>query len=110
MISSILIIILSLALYISYTFIWNDYCDMPYDQMVGKWRAVHELPKLFVIGLTASLLFTNFLVVFLFVENALFSLVYALAYFLSTFYSAPPIRFKERGILGLLIYWEIKKS
>jgi len=109
MIPSILILALALALYICYTFIVNDFFDMPVDKKAGKWRAVHELPTSFVIGLMVTQVAAGFSAL-LFLRNvALFS-VFTVAWFMSTFYSAPPIRFKEKGILGALADMIVEKT
>lgn len=105
-----LIIITSLALYVTYTFLWNDYCDMPFDIKAGKKRIIHTMNKSLIIALILFLFISNVLVISLFANNSFFVLVYASAYFFATFYSAFPLRFKDRGIWGVLVDVLCEKS
>jgi 4-hydroxybenzoate polyprenyltransferase len=98
----ILSIIASLALYIVYMFFVNDYFDMPTDKIAGKKREIHDMPEVLVVGLLVLVTLMSWVVTVLLVGQTLYILVYAVAYFLATFYSAPPLRLKCRGLLGTI--------
>jgi len=100
--SSIFALILSLALYLSYTFLINDICDMPYDRIAGKKQTVFALPKPILIVVLLMIILLSFSITILLLKQPLFLIVFTIAYFLATFYSARPIRFKDRGALGVL--------
>ena len=98
----ILMLVASLALYIVYMFLVNDYFDMPTDRIAGKKTEIHDMPKALIVGLLILITFLSWGVAILLVGQTLYVLIYATAYFLSTFYSAPPLRFKCRGLLGTI--------
>lgn len=86
----------------------NDFFDMPYDIAVGKKRPVQELPKIIFVGLIISFALISILHL-LYLKNISFTIVYIISYFFVTFYSAPPLRFKSRGLAGLIVNGLIEK-
>ena len=103
-----LILISSIGFYLMYGALINDFFDMPYDIAVGKKRPVQDLPKIVFIGLIVFIAFLSALHL-LYLKNILYTAVYIFAYFFVTFYSAPPIRFKNRGLAGLVVNGLIEK-
>lgn len=109
-VSDILVLISLLSLYLLYTFLLNDYCDMPFDIKAGKKRAIHEIPEFVTVSIIISfVLMSILLIVFLLLRGSfpgytytVFIPVYAAAYVLSTSYSAFPMRLKERGVWGII--------
>jgi len=101
-IGGIFAILGALALYLAYMVLINDYFDMPYDKLSGKDRTIYHLPKLMVCGLTIATIFLGYIITIVFVKQLVFLVIYTIAFLFATFYSAPPIRFKERGFLGVL--------
>jgi len=106
----ILALVTSLGLYIVYMFLVNDYFDMPTDKIAGKIRQIHYMPRVQVIGLIILIFMLGQIVTILLIGQTLYTLIYLISYFLATLYSAPPLRFKTRGILGT--FWDalIEKS
>lgn len=87
---------------LAYTFIVNDFADKNIDIIAGKNKPIHKYSKqrvalILIIfagsSLCLPLVFGNFLV----------KLTSIVALILLTFYSVKPIRFKEKGILGIII-------
>lgn len=103
-----LILISSIGFYLMYGALINDYFDMPYDIAVGKKRPVQELPKILFIGLILLIAFLSVLHL-LYLKKITYIIVYSITFLLVTFYSAPPIRFKSRGLSGLIVNGLIEK-
>jgi len=104
-----LVLIASMALYIVYMFLVNDYFDIPTDKIAGKKRQIHDMPKTLVVGLLVLITLLSCIATILLMAQTLYVLIYAMAYFLATFYSAPPLRFKCRGFLGTIYVALIEK-
>lgn len=103
-----LILISSLGFYLMYGALINDFFDMPYDIAVGKKRPVQDLPRIIFIGIIIFIAFLSVLHL-LYLKEISYIIVYVVTYSLVTFYSAPPIRFKSRGLAGLVINGLIEK-
>lgn len=107
-IPDVLILISLLSLYLVYTFLFNDYCDMPFDIKAGKKRAIHEMPGIVPVGMLISFVLLSIILIMVLIlwkgisEYGIFILIYGIAYILSTSYSAFPIRLKNRGSLGII--------
>jgi len=106
----ILVLIASLGLYIVYMFLINDYFDITADKIAGKKREIHDMAKVQVVGLIVLIFLSSYIVTLLLIGQTLYTLIYVTAYFLATFYSAPPLRFKGRGILGMVSNVLIEKA
>jgi len=109
----ILGLIASLGIYMVSGFLVNDYFDMAVDKIAGKAREIHHMPKGQVVGMILLIILLGHVVTFLTflsIGQPLYALIYVIGYFLGIFYSAPPLRFKERGILGIMINALIEKA
>lgn len=86
-----------------YGYLINDFFDLEIDRKQGKQNAIDKIGKARG-GLIISLIFfVSLLLALNFVVKDYFLYLLVVIYFLATFYSAPPIRFKEKGITGLFI-------
>lgn len=103
-----LILISSIGFYFMYGFLINDFCDMSYDISAGKKRTVQNLPRIYFIGLIFSVIFVSALHLF-YLKEPFYIATYIVSYILATLYSAPPVRFKNRGIIGIIINGLIEK-
>lgn len=103
-----LILISSLGFYFMYGFLINDFFDQSYDITAGKKRAVQELPRIVFIGIILSVIFISTLHL-LYLKKVSYIFIFIFAYLLATFYSAPLIRFKEKGLIGVAINALIEK-
>ena len=102
-------LISSLGFYFMYGFLVNDFFDMPFDSATGKIRAVHYISrKAFIIIIIAVSIICA--LHFFYLRNPLFIVVYVSSYLLATFYSSPPIRFKERGFIGIVVCALVEKA
>lgn len=104
-----LVLISSLGFYFMYGFLINDFFDMPYDITAGKKRAVHEMPKIAFIGIILAVVLISVLHL-LYLKEILYIITYITSYLLATLYSAPPIRFKNRGLAGIVVNGLIEKT
>jgi len=96
-----LVLIVTIAMYLSYVFFINDYCDMPYDIKAGKRRLVQDIPLVYSRGIILGMITISFFIAIFIMRDTLYTLLYAITYFIGTFYSAPPFRFKDRKTLGI---------
>jgi len=106
----LLTLIASLAAYLCYGVLVNDICDMEVDAAAGKKRSVREVPKMILTFLTGFLFLTGLLLAPLHAWDLLLFSVMGSALLLCTFYSAPPLRFKERGVLGVVVDMMVEKT
>lgn len=107
---SVLFLIGSLGTSLCYGVLINDYCDMPTDAKAGKRVEMRQVPKSILKGLIIVFFLASFLLVFIPTRNLYLILLLGFAYFLATFYSAYPLRFKDRGALGVVIDVLIEKT
>lgn len=100
----------SLASYLCFGVLVNDYYDMPIDLKVGKKTGVQDIPKILSVALILMLLIANTSLTFLANLGTSFHAILAVDLFLTISYSAYPIRFKERGLIGVLVDVMIEKT
>jgi len=81
----------------------NDYCDRESDKHSGKTNIIGEMPKLKALGLLTLILVAGIVASFSFLQSPFFLIICVLSYAVATLYSLPPVRFKERGSLGLFV-------
>jgi 4-hydroxybenzoate polyprenyltransferase len=86
-----------------YGYTINNYADLKIDQAQGKENLLSMLSPVkrmvILIFITAVSLASGSY----FIQKPHFVLLWIIQIFTATFYSLPPIRFKERGLFGLLI-------
>ena len=104
-----LILISSIGFYLMYGFLINDFFDMPYDIAAGKKRPIHELPRIAFMGIIFCVVLLSVLHL-LYLKETLYTIIYIVAYILATLYSAPPVRFKDREITGVVVDALIEKT
>lgn len=99
-----LLIILSLSYY-GFLFLTNDFFDIDQDIKSGKKKEVQHFDKPDLILIIIALLFFGSLSAALAWKQATLTstLIFISCYFFAFFYSAPPIRFKERGLWGIVV-------
>lgn len=99
----VIALILFYGFFLSFGYIINDYADIETDKIAGKKKVIHRFSKttalLFVI-LTAV---TGFGTILFLKRNIMVFITLSVIYFFGMSYSAKPFRFKERGILGLIV-------
>lgn len=104
-----LVLISSLGFYFMYGFLINDFFDKSYDIKAGKKRAVQEISQIAFVGIILSVIFISALHL-LYLNKFSYSIIYIFSYILATLYSAPIIRFKEKGFIGIIINASIEKT
>ena len=99
----VLLLIVFDSVFLAFGYLINDYADMEVDQKAGKKKIMHRLPKHVPFLLVVGSVVLGCLPVLLVSHGWKTILVLAVIYFFGGSYSAPPLRFKERGVLGLLV-------
>lgn len=107
---TVFVLIIALGLYIVYMFLVNDFFDIPTDKIAGEKREIHDMPERLVIALILLLVILSFSTVILLTSQMVFLTIYVVTFLLATFYSAPPLRFKNRGILGIASATLVEKT
>ena len=82
----------------------NDLVDREDDNLVGKTRWIQRFPPLYGFLIVSGLFGIGFLCCLAAASPLLVGLMYLAAALLSIAYSAPPFRFKARGVIGLWQY------
>jgi 4-hydroxybenzoate polyprenyltransferase len=93
-------LILFSIFFLAFGYALNDYCDQEYDLQVGKPNAIATLSSTRAILFLVLLFISGWLC--LPFKNPLSISLASLAYSSMAFYSLPPLRLKERGLLGLI--------
>lgn len=92
------------CLYASFGYMINDFSDREVDRKVGKHKIIAKISpraakfvlfSIFLLGILVSLPFWK--------HNYVFLILLLIMYMLSTFYSLPPLRFKEKQWLGMIV-------
>jgi len=89
---------------VQFSILSNDLCDMREDRAAGKKRWIGFLPEPVGLLISTSLMTAGLTTVLLMGGSHRATLAYAGTILLGLFYSLKPLRFKERGIWGLLVY------
>lgn len=82
----------------------NDICDRKEDNAEGKKRWINMLPKSIGVLISTIFIAIGFTIVILASGSIKVIAAYTATTLLGLFYSLKPIRFKERGILGIFVY------
>jgi 4-hydroxybenzoate polyprenyltransferase len=90
------------AFLLSFGYTLNDCSDIKEDRIAGKNKLIHQLTSSERHRLIAILLAICYVVLAPFYRDVLVLLTVSISILAATFYSLPPIRLKERGILGVV--------
>ena len=91
------------AMFLAFSYVSNDLSDIEVDRMAGKKKVIAGLPRSVVyISLSAFFIIGNIGVILLSNRKVLCLILIILTYFFGVSYSALGIRFKEKGVWGLL--------
>ncbi len=86
-----------------YGYLINDLGDIDIDRKHGKTNAFHSTTYSTAVLIMVGILFIDSVLAFSFLDRPFFLWLWILWILLSTFYSLPPFRFKERGPMGIVI-------
>lgn len=103
-----IVLISSLGFYFMYGFLINDFFDISFDIAAGNKRTIQHLPKTTFIGIILGITCISALHM-LYLRNTLYIATYVISYILATLYSAPPVRFKNRALSGIIVDGLIEK-
>jgi 4-hydroxybenzoate polyprenyltransferase len=85
----------------TYGYLINDYADLDLDRRAGKPNAFINMRRSWASVLVITILMITILLSLAFIDRPGFFPVFIVWLFFATFYSLPPIRLKERGVVGL---------
>lgn len=99
----VLIYFLFLGMFLAISYVANDFSDLEIDKKVGKRKVIVTMRKwqiwmLFIV----MFLVGNVPIFFVREDKCLVTILIIVVYILGVSYSAPGIRFKERGLIGLV--------
>ena len=86
-----------------YGYLINDFSDIEIDLKHGKSNAFEKTPNRLRILIIFGILLLDTIIALRFIKRPGFFLIWIIWIFLSTFYSIPPFRFKERGAIGIVV-------
>jgi len=99
------------SLYLAFGYYINDFSDREGDILAGKKKLIAHLPDQIVIGSLCLLGLAGMAIPFTQVHDYPLAVWLAgVAYFFAIFYSMSPIRFKERGVWGLVVSATAQRS
>ena len=94
-------LVLFTIFFLAFGYTLNDFCDRDVDRKAGKLNIVSGLRP--IVGIVIILIIFLLGVIALPFHSLRTIIIVLLCYFFMTFYSLPPLRFKERGVLGMLV-------
>ena len=90
--------------YLAFNYLLNDYIDMEVDRKAGKDKLITKIPKSQVICIMLFLLLTGFLpLCFSTGFEYKMAIILIINYLFGASYHVKPLRFKERGLWGLIV-------
>jgi len=87
----------------TYGYLINDLADVELDRIHGKANTFADVSSLKAAAVTGFFFLLSTVFAFPFWLNRWFLILWASWFLISSFYSLPPLRLKERGKLGLLL-------
>lgn len=96
--------IIFISFFLAFGYVINDFCDREIDKMAGKKKIIASLPYQVCILILVAMIVAAVCPI-LIVGRGKIQLIVAVAatIFWGMSYSAPPFRFKEKGIWGLIV-------
>lgn len=92
------------SFFLAFGYLINDYADRDVDQRAGKEKLIHGMKESRIFLTMGVVITASVLPVLLVSRLSPYVLVMAaLTFVLGASYSLPPLRFKERGVLGLIV-------
>ncbi|HMS41134.1 MAG TPA: UbiA family prenyltransferase [Pyrinomonadaceae bacterium] len=91
------------VLLLAYGYALNDFCDKNDDKIAGKQNFMNEISSFKGAASLVCLVFVAVFALIPFYQEKRMILTAAINILLATAYSLPPVRFKERGVGGLLV-------
>lgn len=91
------------SIFLAFGYLVNDYADIDVDKKAGKKKVMHHLPGQIPLLLVIASGAAGCLEVLFISHSPLVIVALSVIYFFGASYSMPPLRFKERGIWGLLV-------
>lgn len=94
---------LFIVMFLSFSYVINDYSDIEVDKKAGKSKIIATMPKWFVIVIMILMVLIGVVPILLLTNCNLFAIGMIISiYFLGAAYSIRPFRFKEKGLVGML--------
>lgn len=94
---------LYVSMFLAISYVVNDYADLDIDKKAGKEKVIAHMPKWSIWCSIIAMAIAGNVPILLYADNkAVCVVLIILTYFLGLAYSIPGIRFKERGLWGLI--------
>ncbi|MGN1417979.1 MAG: UbiA family prenyltransferase [Acutalibacteraceae bacterium] len=100
---NVIVLMIFFSIFLAFGYLINDYADIEADKKAGKDKIMHRLPKPVPLLLVIGSVILGCLPVLLVSHDWKTIVILCVIYFFGASYSAPPLRFKERGVFGLLV-------
>jgi len=97
----LLALVVSLELALACGALISDYHDIPFDKLSGKKRAIYAIPRRALLVLIVALFVLCYVVTIIAIGQVLYLVIYTLWAAVGSFYSAPPLKLKYRGVHGV---------
>lgn len=92
------------CLFLAFGYLINDYSDRDCDRRAGKRKLIASLPDSTILIVLCLVGLGGMAIPFSLIANHLLGIgLTAITYFFAVSYSLPPLRFKERGVWGLVV-------
>lgn len=91
------------SLFMAFGYIINDYADMEVDKLAGKHKVMHSMSAKMALFIVIFTGIAGCLTVLVYRFDLIVLLLLTVIYFFGASYSAPPFRFKEKGVMGLIV-------
>ena len=101
--TELLLLILFYGIFLGFGYVINDYADLEADRLAGKKKVMQSMRRgaaAAVVWLTAA---AGCALMLALSPTLKMCLALAVIYFFGASYSARPVRFKERGVMGLVV-------
>ncbi len=101
--AELLLLILFYGVFLGFGYVINDYADLEADRLAGKKKVMQSMRRgtaAAVVWLTAA---AGCALMLALSPTLKMCLALAVIYFFGASYSARPVRFKERGVMGLIV-------
>ncbi len=100
---TVITLILFNSVFLAFGYLINDVADWEVDQKAGKKKIIHQMSKKTAISITCMTAAAGVVLILAVSHNWITVFTLSIIYFFGASYSAPPFRFKEKGVWGLIV-------
>lgn len=100
---NVILLLIFDSVFLAFGYLINDYADMDVDKKAGKEKVIHRFSVKVSLFIVIASVILGCLPVLVVSHEWKTVLVLGIIFFFGGSYSAPPLRFKERGVFGLIV-------